>query len=591
MDLSFKEVVTTKNCPSTKDIDSFVFEPEQGEQELGSLMVLTEIDGESEDKEASSWLSNLVAYKAKNSFFNIGVNDTEEGIQKACQSLNEKLERLKKEGELSWVDSFNILIVALSPEGALFISRTGKGGAFIAQEEKMANIDSQLPSSGKSYLFEQLGEAKLSTENSLLLFSSSIDSLSEAKQRKYLRILLNFSPEKAKEKLDDEKLECFAALICSLNTKKNKVSLNWKTPFQKIFKESKRFLKAIKDSVQNLIPVFGCPKEKLAGFFGKIKKARPKSGCAVKNKLKSFSLPTNKNLKRFALGSLVVLLIAGLSFWVRGNFGEKKETLEPAEKTPELPSGVELAFDLASTSTPDFSVRSLLIAKDNLWAVGADKLQSLSSSQKVSFEEGIEYNFSSGIHGYKKDKFYLFSEPDLLTTYNLNTATSSTKNIYIPTSMERVHSLGYFRDHLYLLAPEEKQIVKYPDMDFDSPRYWLSDEASKALESPSSFSIDGSIYLLDSKLGLGEYRVGKRIDEFSLSTSSLSSNDKLYLREDFSKLYLYQPEGNLKIYDKEKKELSDELEVPAQADDFVINKDETNAYLLGKESKIYRIEL
>lgn len=591
MDFAFKEILSTKSCAPSKDLDTFIFEPEAGEEELGALMVLTEVVGAKEDQEAASWLSNLVAYKAKNSFFNVGVNDTEEGVQRACQFLNEKLKHLKQEGELSWVDDFNVLIASLSPQGSLFITRIGKGGAYIAQGEELANIDSQLPSSNDSYLFEQMGEADLNTKNSLLLFSSNLASLPEKEQRKYLQTILGFSSKKSKEKLSEADFNCFAGLVCELNPKSKKISLNWKLLFEKVVTGARAFLLAFQKSFQKLARIFDSFKKRFFALFKKIKKIKPQKSFSSKANTNYLSFLNNKKTKMGLLGFVVVLILAGIGFCPPKYFTGKEKKTSPVKKPPKLPPKVQIAFDLSSTSTPAFPVRSLLISEGELWALGSDKLQPLNSSQKVIFEENLDYDFSAGVYGYKKDKFYLFSEPNLLAVYNLETATSGTKEIYIPTTMERVHSLGYFRDNLYLLAPQKKQIVKYPDMALNTPRYWLSNEASKGLVNPVSFTIDGSIYILDSKRGLEEYRVGSKIDEYPLDASAISSNSKLYTREGFSNLYLYQPKGVLKIFKKEEKKTTEQLEVPAQARDFVVAKEEDTAYILGEENKIYRVNL
>lgn len=591
MDFAFKEILSTKSCAPSKDLDTFIFEPEAGEEELGALMVLTEVVGAKEDQEAASWLSNLVAYKAKNSFFNVGVNDTEEGVQRACQSLNEKLKHLKQEGELSWVDDFNVLIASLSPQGSLFITRIGKGGAYIAQGEELANIDSQLPSSNDSYLFEQMGEADLNTKNSLLLFSSNLASLPEKEQRKYLQTILGFSSKKSKEKLSEADFNCFAGLVCELNPKSKKISLNWKLLFEKVVTGARAFLLAFQKSFQKLARIFDSFKKRFFALFKKIKKIKPQKSFSSKANTNYLSFLNNKKTKMGLLGFVVVLILAGIGFCPPKYFTGKEKKTSPVKKPPKLPPKVQIAFDLSSTSTPAFPVRSLLISEGELWALGSDKLQPLNSSQKVIFEENLDYDFSAGVYGYKKDKFYLFSEPNLLAVYNLETATSGTKEIYIPTTMERVHSLGYFRDNLYLLAPQKKQIVKYPDMALNTPRYWFSNEASKGLVNPVSFTIDGSIYILDSKRGLEEYRVGSKIDEYPLDASAISSNSKLYTREGFSNLYLYQPKGVLKIFKKEEKKTTEQLEVPAQARDFVVAKEEDTAYILGEENKIYRVNL
>ena len=143
-------------------------------------------------------------------------------------------------------------------------------------------------------------------------------------------------------------------------------------------------------------------------------------------------------------------------------------------------------------------------------------------------------------------KFYL-------ATYRPEQKSITKEVIDWPLQDSSIKDIAYYSGNIYILdnqpaenQPAEnktKQILKYVRNDFLRPRFWLEDKAKSSLDNPVSLASDGSIYILDLPSNIIEFRLGKKIREFSFSEKFSPLAKLRILGKDY--LYLVDPQKNL----------------------------------------------
>lgn len=592
----FTEVINSKQCPAEKLCESFVFEPEEDEQELGSLVAVVAIEGKQAEDEASSWLANIIAYKAKNSFYSREVNDTVEAMQEACLRVNEKLKRLADSEELNWVADLDLALVAFSSEGELILSRIGDISVFLEEDGVFHDLEKELSTSQKSkdydYLFEEIARGQLTTNGQLAILSSEFSTFFSRDQLPSLLEQVSGLPApKVREIIKKKGLGCFAALFCKMREEReglvsfDRSSLSAKVPLKKTLKKAVSAAKFKKRKSSS---------EKKE-FWPAFKKLFLAPFSYLKSLFSGFSRTGSKGLavKKASVAFLVVVC-AGLIFYI--GFWSKSPEPSPPEEEPapiQLPSGTDRTADL-SDHPSGFQGKFITWTQKDLWVASSKSVLPVPASTSVDpvFSQTSEVDFEHKLYHPDKNKVFYFSPPDILSVYDLKEGSFTEATLTRLSEQGEVAGIDYYEDNIYLLDVKSKAIEKYTEMNLENPQNWLSEEAASVLDNMISFAIDGSVYILDAELGLGEYRLGSKTDQFELATSSFSSKSQLYTRDGLEYLYLFDPRASeITRLDKSEKIQAGTFSTVDGGLDFSVDSQEENAYVITKNNKIYKTTL
>lgn len=154
---------------------------------------------------------------------------------------------------------------------------------------------------------------------------------------------------------------------------------------------------------------------------------------------------------------------------------------------------------------------------------------------------------------------FLQSDGTITSTFNgassINGLTADEKNAFVLTAgtVEQITksdgsadtiiekqaspvSIDTFGGNIYLLSSTDKTIYKYRPSAFAKESYFTGDTK---LENPTSFTIDSSVYVIDSG-SIKKFTRGAA-DTFSYKGKSLSSGSKIYTDIDYLNLYVLDP--------------------------------------------------
>lgn len=606
MRYNFSEVVFKEKCPASRGCDSFIFEPDKQEEELGFLILLVEVGGESKGATAPLWLNNLIAYRAKNSFYQKKINDTKEGIEACLKSLNQKLKGLKEDGELDWLNEFNVTLVALSPYGNIFMASAGQARSYLKRENKIQRLDLGLSDSDSDYLgFKQMGAGEIQQGSEIIILSSEFRSLKEKEGeafKKAMKDILTLPPKTAEKGLEKRGLNCGAAVVCkALSGEKSPLfssSFEMDLPIQEISLRAARTIRAAGSFIMKTIPEYS--RKLWHGFNKGISKIGSLLSpvFAGKSKKKTSFLP-RKLVSSFSFergvgrGFLIFVLLLGLMLGVVG-LVRKRKSESPSTFVPEvtssLPKGTKLMFDLSKKSL-SFKGRLIVGAESRLWVASSDRLFELnfqSNGKAFSLESDVQ--FTEAVYHPEQKKIFLYS-PGFITTFDIESKKFENTEVQPTKNGVQVVDIDYYRDNLYLLESQPAEVAKYENMDFQSPGEWLKKKTSIDGK-PLDFAIDGSIFILSKGAVVGEYRVGSKVGEIQLNSTSFSDSVQAYTNENLDLIYLYQPDsGIIRLIDKNKKVEQEQLKTVKHGIDFTIRPKKGKAYIITDKNKIYETEL
>lgn len=593
MRLEISEIVSTKKCPDSKICDSFVFEPETDEENLGTLLLICEAESKKEQNQvAPSWLVNYIAYKAQTSFYNLKAENTKQATENALKGVNGALAGLQEKQELDWLLVLNLTVAALSSEGEVFLAKVGDGFCFLAKVGRIHRLeeDSPKPKGSKNRAFEELSQGQLEAKSVLILLSSSFKVLKE--KREALKKVLSLSSQKAVRFLEKQELTCFTGIACKLLPDKKRRSFRIKIPVKPLFQKLGLFMVQASN-------FFGAAGKVWGRWFKKAGSLSCSLFSFKSSKKKTATAETQKRAtrrkRRWVKNFFILILFFALLFWAVSVVKEpisEPEVGGSGETEEKLASGTELMVDLNKRSL-SFEGRLVLAAKDEVWVANDDSLLAASNKKvEAVFSESNQAHFTKKAYDAKNEIIYLYSPPGLLTTYSIKEGKFKHSELEPYFKAQHFVDMALFGDNFYLLEQSKNEVVKYPNLDFDRPQGWLSSEARDDLEKVLSFAIDGSIYIYDQAGEVGEYRLGKKIDTLDFGTISANSKPLLFTKEEFGGIYLYEPStGLIKVYDKSKAKVEKEVATITGGIDFTVDPSENQAFILTNQNKIYQVKL
>lgn len=165
-------IAARKNSNSKEFLDTFVFEPENiEEQNLGSLYIIGEI---AETSPNSEYLINLLVATIKKEYYANTSRSPITSLEAALNKTNETLADFAEQGNISWIGNINIIIAALK-DGMLYFSQTGRAKAFLIRDKSIINIGQDLVSDLKPHplkTFSNIANGQIDINDKLILATS-----------------------------------------------------------------------------------------------------------------------------------------------------------------------------------------------------------------------------------------------------------------------------------------------------------------------------------------------------------------------------------------------------------------------------------
>lgn len=165
-------IAAHKNSNSKEFLDTFIFEPENiEEQNLGSLYIIGEI---TETSPNSEYLINLLVATIKKEYYANTSRSPITSLEAALNKTNETLADFAEQGNISWIGNINIIIAALK-DGMLYFSQTGRSKAFLIRDKSIINIGQDLVSDLKPHplkTFSNIANGQIDINDELILATS-----------------------------------------------------------------------------------------------------------------------------------------------------------------------------------------------------------------------------------------------------------------------------------------------------------------------------------------------------------------------------------------------------------------------------------
>lgn len=191
----------------------------------------------------------------------------------------------------------------------------------------------------------------------------------------------------------------------------------------------------------------------------------------------------------------------------------------------------------------------------------------------------------------KNENIYYFNEDSII---QLNTKTDEITNLSIDLPVEKqsiVAATGY-NNKFYLLSKQDSQIYRFSKAEraLTNRERWIKDKTN--FSNPTSFSIDGQVYVLEANGQIFKYLKGEK-QNFKLEEIDppLAKATKIIVSQNLEFIYILEPANKrLIIFDKTGDFLSQyQFKKLDDLKDFVVDEKTKKIYLLNKTS-IYMVE-
>ncbi len=214
-------IAAQKNGNSKESLDTFIFEPENiEEQNLGSLYIIGEI---TETSPNSEYLINLLVATIKKEYYANTTKSPITGLESALNKTNETLADFAEKGNISWIGNINIIIAVLK-DGTLYFSQTGRAKAFLARDKSVIDIGQDLVSDMKPHplkTFSNIANGQIDAGDKLIFATSR---LMENMEEKEIGGIFSENPDNAIEQFENRLKGSGTALVFIKAEEKTKLS-------------------------------------------------------------------------------------------------------------------------------------------------------------------------------------------------------------------------------------------------------------------------------------------------------------------------------------------------------------------------------
>jgi len=620
--------------------ETFYYEPEDiYEKRLGHLFMVGELTNVLPQN--VRFLKNL-ARVIKTKFYGFKGYLPEKSLKESLKEGNSFLEKIVKEGDVSWISNLNFAILNLGPK---FPVKKTKIKKYKLNFTKIGDIEIFLSRDGKTLDIGKNLKEQLIEPYPLRVFSDIVSGTLESGDRIFVltsKIYEFFEDEKLIEKIANLLLISEKSLNGILKDAKKEISgtlllidlKEKKEPSKKlIFKEKvleKKF-KKISEKIENIFIPFSLLRVQfqkileifskkltkvlvflknkklilvliflflifLGSLFAKIEENREIAKTQIKLKTIQEKLNEAESLlilnQQDRANSLLLEAFKELPkiegplknqiALLKKNIEAKLFDLNKLEVIEEP----ELIFEFSPQEMP----QKIIFSKEKIYFFSpySENIFELDQKGKMRiFEIREKFNQATLIN----DKILFFSISNQFFPFK-DGEFGKTFSLKPPFEGFEFENLCSFKSNLYFLDKKTGEIIKYrhfKNLEWGDPKFWLDEQAKKAIEA-SSMTIDGGIWILKENL-IDKYYGGKLQKTIKIEIFPFPKNlTKIWTSPTLPYLYILEPDQKrIIILDKEGQitkqyqgEKFDNLK------DFSISENGKTIYLLNAQ-KLYRI--
>lgn len=242
-------------------------------------------------------------------------------------------------------------------------------------------------------------------------------------------------------------------------------------------------------------------------------------------------------------------------------------------------SVIKVFYD--GTKSEEITEPKLITTKgESLIIFGNKKIGVMSADGTVKDTFEVDLSSVKGLTADSKNAYIL--QGDNVSQIVKSTGKLST----IIDAQENPVSIDTFGGNIYLLSKGEKNVYKFRPNEFAKEAYFTKDVT---LESPTSLTIDASVYVLDNAK-IRKFTRGAE-DSFSTDAKSFSSSSKIFTNEDYANLYLLDPSLKTVSIIEKSGAVKQEFSLKGMKNITGMAADEKNKKIyVAADSKIYSIE-
>lgn len=200
---------------------AYSFEPESGDKQLGSLLVVIEVLAPAREAEK---VTDLIIETAGRSYYDSSIKSPSpsDRFEQAIKEVNRRLTELADSGSATWVGRISA-IVAVVEQNRLHLSQTGSSEAYLYRHDLVSQVSEGLADRGseRTKFFDHIASGEIEADDKLLIATPALYHLFSHDQ---LQDLIrdnrpNAAIGKIQEMLGEEvSVERIAALIVEITT-------------------------------------------------------------------------------------------------------------------------------------------------------------------------------------------------------------------------------------------------------------------------------------------------------------------------------------------------------------------------------------
>ena len=617
--------------PKTKKdyyFDTFIYHPEKSsEKRLGSLYALGEIKSSLPQDER---LLNKLAETIKKNFYSSLTKKTEESLTESLKAANSFLSEEVQNNNVHWLGKLGFAAVSIKDFDLSFTKTGGvklmliRGGSIINIGE---NLEKQEISPYPLKVFFNVVSGKLA-EGDLVLLTTE-DSYKFLLKQGAISQLARKGAEIEEEEIrkilppsifrKGEGAETAGALVLLSLKKdkkaaattllfKNQEKFSWKEVFQPLtapFHKVKK--KSLKKKKKRGLPSFSFPFSKrivlvlllfailLLGFLI-FKQKQESKNLKAEEKISSIEekIASAENYS-------IIQKQKEANNLLKEAWKETKslpEEIAEKEKTKSLMRTIEeKLFQLnnleaienpKSVAEVEFEATDILAVDSSLYLQGKERNGIYQISPTEQF---IPSNQALDLAASYQNSAFFYSPPKNIVSFKDKEWSSASIE---PWNEEEFIEMTCYWSSLYFLT-KDCQVIKYPsvkDLEWGAPQEWL--QSSLPCSNPKSFSIDGSVWIIDKENNIWELYQGEIKEKTALDTFPfVKSLEKVFTSNALPYLYVLEPEQKrVLVVDKETKEVFRQFQSPrfSNLKDMNVSADENTIWILNGKF-VYQLEM